>query len=52
MLKDARLQAARWPNAINERLRLQHFFTAWWPKGAGGLFSSENGLHLKFGYVF
>ena len=34
--QESRLKDARWPNAINERLRLQYCFTAWWPKGAGG----------------
>ena len=29
MLKNARLQTARWPNAINERLWLQYCFAAW-----------------------
>ena len=33
--QESRLKDARWLNAINERLRMQHLFTAWWPKGAG-----------------
>ena len=29
--QESRLKDARWVNAINERLRVQHFLAAWWP---------------------